>query len=134
MKHVSSRIFQMMYFYFHNMVFLAKKELRGQYSKRRWTAEQKKAMVLEAEQLGMSISLVDRKYELHPNQLFRGRKLFHEGELSAMLADEELVPISRSCWRKCRFRAAKLTRRLQMASLAEGIRKLTNVRLSPPDC
>lgn len=46
---------------------------------RRWTAEQKKAMVLEAEQPEMRISTVARKYEVHPNQLFRWRRLFHEG-------------------------------------------------------
>lgn len=68
--------------------------LTGNPRRRRWSAEQKKAMVLEAEQPGMSISLVARKYELHPNQLFRWRKLFHEGALSAMRADEELVPLS----------------------------------------
>ncbi|NPU86566.1 MAG: transposase, partial [Syntrophaceae bacterium] len=32
--------------------------------RRRWSAEQKKAMVLEAEQLGMSVSIVARKYEV----------------------------------------------------------------------
>jgi len=68
--------------------------LSGNPRRRRWSAEQKKAMVLEAEQPGMSISLVARKYELHPNQLFRWRKLFHEGALTAMRADGELVPLS----------------------------------------
>ncbi|MFA7465633.1 MAG: transposase, partial [Syntrophales bacterium] len=32
--------------------------------RRRWTAEQKKAMVLESEQPGMSLSAVARKYEI----------------------------------------------------------------------
>lgn len=68
--------------------------LTGNPRRRRWSAEQKKAMVLEAEQPGMSISLVARKYELHPNQLFRWRRLLHEGALMAMRADEELVPAS----------------------------------------
>ena len=47
------------------------------------SAEQKKAMVLEAEQPVMNISLVSRKYELHPNQLFRWRRQLHEGDLVA---------------------------------------------------
>lgn len=62
--------------------------------RRRWTAEQKKAMVLEAEQPGMSVSFVARKYEIHPNQLFRWRRLFHDGALEAVRADEQLVPAS----------------------------------------
>lgn len=68
--------------------------LTGNPRRRRWSAEQKKAMVLEAEQPGMSICLVARKYELHPNQLFRWRRLLHEGALTAMRAEEELVPAS----------------------------------------
>ena len=68
--------------------------LTGTPRRRRWSAEQKKAMVLEAEQPGMSISLVARKYELHPTQLVRWRRLLHEGALTAMRAEEELVPAS----------------------------------------
>ena len=68
--------------------------LTGIQRRRRWTAEQKKAMVLETEQPGMSVSVVARKYEVQPNQLFRWRRLFHEGALTAVRADEELVPSS----------------------------------------
>jgi transposase len=68
--------------------------LSGSPRRRRWTAEQKKAMVLETEQPGMSVSVVARKYEVQPNQLFRWRRLFHEGALTAVRADEELVPSS----------------------------------------
>ncbi len=62
--------------------------------RRRWTAEQKKALVLEAEQPGMSLSAVARKYEIHVNQLFRWRKLMQEGALCAVRAGEEVVPAS----------------------------------------
>jgi transposase len=68
--------------------------LTGSQRRRRWTAEQKKSMVLETEQFGMSVSVVARKYEVQPNQLFRWRRLFHEGALTAVRADEELVPSS----------------------------------------
>lgn len=68
--------------------------LTGSQRRRRWTAEQKKVMVLETEQCGMSVSVVARKYEVQPNQLFRWRRLFHEGALTAVRADEELVPSS----------------------------------------
>jgi transposase len=62
--------------------------------RRRWTAEQKRAMVEEAEQPGMSISQVARKYEVHPNQLFHWRRLIHEGALVAARSEEEVVPVS----------------------------------------
>ena len=62
--------------------------------RRRWTGEQKRALVLESEQPGMSISAVARKYEINPNQLFRWRKLMQEGALCAVGADEEVVPAS----------------------------------------
>jgi transposase len=68
--------------------------LNNSQRRRRWTAEQKKAMVLEAEQPGMNISLVARKYDLHPNRLFRWRRQLHEGALAAMRTDEQLVPAS----------------------------------------
>jgi len=38
--------------------------------RRRWSAEEKNGMVEEAEQPGMSISAVARKYYVHPNLLF----------------------------------------------------------------
>jgi transposase len=50
-------------------------------------------MVLKSEQPGMKVSLVARKYCLHPNQLFRWRILLHEGALTAMRTDEQLVPV-----------------------------------------
>jgi transposase len=68
--------------------------ITGVQRRRRWTAEQKKAMVLEAEQPGRSVSVVARKYEVHPNQLFRWRRLFHDGALVAVRSEEALVPSS----------------------------------------
>ena len=62
--------------------------------RRRWSPEEKRALVEEAEQPGMSISAIARKYGIHPNQLFKWRKLMYAGALSAMRADEEVVPIS----------------------------------------
>jgi transposase len=62
--------------------------------RRRWTAEDKKAFVAEAEEPGMSISAVARKYGIHPNQIFRWRKLVQEGSLTAVRSGEEVVPLS----------------------------------------
>ena len=78
--------------------------------RRRWTVEQKRAMVLETEQPGMSLSYVARKYEIHPNQLFRWRKLMQEGALSAVRADEEVVPVSEM--KELRARVRELERLL----------------------
>jgi len=62
--------------------------------RRTWTRQQKKAMVEEAEQPGNSISSVARKYEVHPNQLFKWRRLIHEGALQSVRSEEPLVPLS----------------------------------------
>lgn len=62
--------------------------------RRRWSPEEKRALVEEAEQPGMSISAIAREYGIHPNQLFKWRRLMYAGALSAMRADEEVVPIS----------------------------------------
>ncbi len=66
----------------------------GVQRRRRWSAAEKKSMVREAEQPGMSISAVARKYDIHPNQLFHWRRLAEEGALSAVGADEGVVPAS----------------------------------------
>ena len=62
--------------------------------RRHWSAEQKRTMVEEAEQPGNSISSVARKYEVHPNQLFKWRHLMHEGSLVAARSEEAVVPLS----------------------------------------
>jgi transposase len=62
--------------------------------RRKWCAEEKKAMVEEAQQGGMSLSAVARKYGVNPNQLFRWRKLLHEGGLYALCADQRVVAVS----------------------------------------
>ena len=62
--------------------------------RRRFSAEEKRALVEEVEQSGSSISAVARKYGINPNQLFRWRKLMREGALSAVGADESVVPAS----------------------------------------
>jgi len=62
--------------------------------RRRWNGQEKKRIVEEAEQPGMSVSFVARKYGIHPNQLFSWRKLAHEGAFTAVRAGEEVVPLS----------------------------------------
>jgi transposase len=62
--------------------------------RRHWSAAQKRAMVEEAEQPGNSVSSVARKYDVHPNQLFRWRRFMHEGSLVAVGKEERVVPES----------------------------------------
>jgi transposase len=62
--------------------------------RRRWSAEEKAAMVEETYAPGMSVSLVARRHGIAPNQLFRWRRLHAEGALSAVTAGETVVPAS----------------------------------------
>jgi transposase len=56
--------------------------------RRRWSAEQKAAMVQETQAPGMSVSLVARRHGIAPNQLFSWRRLYASGALSAVAASE----------------------------------------------
>jgi len=62
--------------------------------RRRWTPEEKRALLEEAEHPGSSVSAVARKYGVNPNQLFHWRKLMREGALVAVGADDHVVPAS----------------------------------------
>ena len=62
--------------------------------RRRWSAEEKAAIVQETYAPGMSVSLVARRHGVAPNQLCRWRRLYAEGALSAVGAGEEVVPAS----------------------------------------
>jgi transposase len=62
--------------------------------RRRWSPEEKRAILEEAEQTGNSLSAVARRYGVNPNQLFHWRKLMREGALVAVGADEQVVPLS----------------------------------------
>ena len=62
--------------------------------RRRWTTEEKVAIVQETYAPGMSVSLVARRHGVAPNQVFQWRRLYAEGALSAVGAGEEVVPAS----------------------------------------
>lgn len=72
--------------------------------RRQFIPEEKRAMVEEAEQPGNSVSLVARKYSVNPNQLFQWRRLMREGALSAVGAEEAVVPVSEVKDLKARIR------------------------------
>lgn len=56
--------------------------------RRHWTPEEKRALVEEAEQPGMSISLVARKHNISASQIFKWRRLMREGALCAVKGDQ----------------------------------------------
>lgn len=89
--------------------------------RRRWSPAEKKAIVEEAESPGMSISAVARKYDLHPNQLFKWRRLLHEGALSAVKAGEGVVPASEA--KELRTRIRELERLLGRKTMEVEILK-----------
>ena len=66
--------------------------LTGPERRRRWSADEKLAMVRESFEPGKSVSMVARQNGVNPNQLFHWRKLYQGGSLSAVSAGEEVVP------------------------------------------
>ncbi len=56
--------------------------------RRRWSPEQKLAMVRESLEPGQSVSVVARRNGINANQLFLWRKLYQDGSLSAVSAGE----------------------------------------------
>jgi len=65
--------------------------------RRRWSPEEKRSMVEEAESPGMSVSSVARKYGIHPNQLFRWRRLLYEGALCVTAGDRSRINAGIKC-------------------------------------
>jgi transposase len=62
--------------------------------RRRWAPEEKRAMVQETYQPGLSVSIIARKYGIFPSQLFYWRRLMENGALKGIESREEVVPIS----------------------------------------
>ncbi|OQB76036.1 MAG: IS2 repressor TnpA [Deltaproteobacteria bacterium ADurb.Bin135] len=105
--------------------------------RRRWTAEQKRAIVQEAEQPGNSISSVARKYDIHPNQLFRWRRLIELGALVAAGSEEAVVPLSEVKELKARVRElerilGKKTMEVEILKDAIEIAREKKLILRPP--
>ena len=66
-------------------------EVLGQERRRRWSVEEKLAMVRESLEPGQSVSVVARRNGINPNQLFHWRKLYQDGSLSAVSARNNFV-------------------------------------------
>jgi transposase len=68
--------------------------LTGPERRRRWSVDEKLALVRESFEAGKTVSMVARQHGLNPNQLFYWRKLYQDGSLSAVAAGEEVVAAS----------------------------------------
>jgi transposase len=68
--------------------------LTGPERRRRWSVEEKLAMVRESLEPGKTVSMVARQHGVNPNQLFHWRKLYQDGSLPVVSAGEEVVPAS----------------------------------------
>jgi transposase len=68
--------------------------LTGPMRRRRRTPAEKLAIIAEANEPGMTVSLVARRHGIAPNQLFAWRRLANEGALVATQAEEQVVPAS----------------------------------------
>lgn len=62
--------------------------------RRRWSPEEKLAMIRESLEPGQSVSAVARRNRINVNQLYLWRKLYQVGSLTAVSADKALEPAS----------------------------------------
>jgi len=63
-------------------------------SRRRWAPSEKKSIVQETYESGVTLSLVARRHGIPPSQLFYWRRRMEEGALTAVGSEEKVVPES----------------------------------------
>lgn len=95
--------------------------ITGVARRRRFTTEQKLAVVAETMQPGTSISYVARRHGLSPSLVFRWRRLMTEGGRKAVSADDEVVPAANL--RRLEERMRELERQLGRKTLEVEILK-----------
>ena len=94
--------------------------------RRRWSVQEKAALVKETYEPGMSVSLVARKHGISASQLFNWRKLEREGALVAVHSGESVVPASELA--AARAQIAQLQRMLGKKTMeAEILREAIEV-------
>lgn len=89
--------------------------------RRRWSVQEKAALVRRTYEPGMSVSLVTRQEGVSASLLFQWRKLEREGALTAVSAGESVVPASELA--AARAEIAKLQRILGKKTLENEILK-----------
>ena len=95
--------------------------ITGVARRRRFTTEQKLAVVPETMQPGLSISYVARRHGLSPSLVFRWRRLMTEGGQEAFRADDDDVPAADA--RRLEERVRELERQLGRKTLEVEILK-----------
>jgi len=95
--------------------------ITGVARRRRFSIEQKLAVVTETMQPGLSISYVARRHGLSPSLVFRWRRLMSEGGQEAVRADEDVVAASEV--RRLEERVRELERQLGRKTLEVEILK-----------
>jgi transposase len=89
--------------------------------RRRFSTEQKLAVVAETMQPGMSISYVARRHGLSPSLVFRWRRLMSEGGQEAVRADDDVIAASEV--RRLEERVRELKRQLGRKTMEVEILK-----------
>ncbi len=100
--------------------------ITGVARRRRFTAEQKLAVVTETMQPGLSISDVARRHGLSPSLVFRGRRLMSDGGREAVRTDDDVVPASEA--RRLEERVCELERMLGRKTLEAEILQGSRMR------
>ena len=95
--------------------------ITGVARRRRFSIEQKLAVVAETMQPGLSISYVARRHGLSPSLVFRWRRLMSEGGQEAVRADEDVVAASEV--RRLEERVRELERQLGRKTMEVEILK-----------
>jgi transposase len=69
--------------------------LSGPERRRRRTPQEKIAIIQQTMEPGMTVSHVARLHGINANQIFKWRKQYEEGSLTAVTAGEDVVPASK---------------------------------------
>lgn len=96
-------------------------EILGPERRRRWSREQKAAIVAETYEPGVSVSAVARRHGIAPSQLFQWRRLAESGALEAIGGGEPVVSDREA--QAMRKRIRELERQLGRKTLENEILK-----------
>ena len=104
--------------------------------RRRYSAEEKRRLLDEAEKPGESMSTVARRYGVSPSLLFSWRKAMEAGATTGLAAEEPLVPASEVKALKAQIRELErlLGRKTQENEvLKEAVEIIREKKLVSPD-